>query len=85
MTRFPNICPHFLTHGDGPYDRREVTIRHLASHMSGAALPENAESDDMPDLDQVRIETRAGRGFSVFGIGNAHFGARDRNSGACRF
>ena len=61
--------PAFSTHGDGPYDRREVTIRHLASHTSGVALPERADSDALPDLNLIRIETPPGEVFLYSGLG----------------
>ena len=63
--------PEFTTAGDGPCDRRNITVRHLASHTSGAALPEEARPsfDTPPDLNQVRIDTSPGQVFLYSGLG----------------
>jgi CubicO group peptidase (beta-lactamase class C family) len=55
--------PTFREHGDGPFDRRAVTIRHLLSHTSGAAVGmlilertlEAASGKDMDALLNARV------------------------------
>jgi CubicO group peptidase (beta-lactamase class C family) len=56
--------PEFGTHGEGEFDRRTVTIRHLASHTSGAVSAERS-----PDLNIVRIDTPPGEVFLYSGLG----------------
>lgn len=58
--------PTFGTHGDGTFDRRDVTIRHLASHTSGAAYDGEGLPDDLND---VTIETKPGETFLYSGLG----------------
>jgi CubicO group peptidase (beta-lactamase class C family) len=59
-----SYLPEFGTHGEGEFDRRTVTIRHLASHTSGAASPERS-----PDLNSIRIDTPPGEVFLYSGLG----------------
>jgi CubicO group peptidase (beta-lactamase class C family) len=50
----------FESSGEGAFDRRNVTIRHLASHTHGAALDTAGFPSDLRD---IRIETEPGKGF----------------------
>jgi len=61
----------FTTHGNGPYDRRNVTIRHLASHTSGVSGPEEKQAHygTPPDLNHVQIDTKPGAEFLYSGLG----------------
>lgn len=65
--RVSKFLPEFATHGEGPHDRRTVTIRNLASHTSGAAMPEGKERER--NLDLVRIVTQPGETFLYSGLG----------------
>jgi CubicO group peptidase (beta-lactamase class C family) len=47
--------PDFTEHGDGPFDRRAVTIRHLMSHTSGAAVASNKTPEILPPSLNERI------------------------------
>lgn len=58
------FLPAFATRGEGAHDRRDVTIRHLASHTSGAVKEERDAN-----LDPVRIETPPGEVFHYSGLG----------------
>ena len=55
--------PPFGSPGKGPFDRRRATIRHLASHTSGVAFPQEEWDSGHPDLDTVSIETEPGVSF----------------------
>lgn len=63
--------PEFSTPGDGDFGRQTVTIRHLATHTSGAALPDGMDPDFGEDIDlgQVFIETKPGDVFNYTGLG----------------
>ena len=58
--------PAFNTKGEGPYDRREVTIRHLASFTAGTIIPPEKYTPSKgqpPDLELVQIDTESGKEF----------------------
>jgi CubicO group peptidase (beta-lactamase class C family) len=60
----------FREHGNGSFDRREVTIRHLLSHTSGAAVEGNKTPGLLPPgFDRVDIITEPGKGFKYSGLG----------------
>ena len=64
--------PEFSTHGEGAFDRRKVTIRHLASHTSGASIPKEKYTptkDNPPDLNLVQIDTEPGTSFLYSALG----------------
>jgi len=62
--------PAFREHGDGPFDRQAVTIRHLMSHTSGAAVDDDKTPESLPpDLDHVDIITEPGISFEYSGLG----------------
>jgi CubicO group peptidase (beta-lactamase class C family) len=62
--------PAFREHGDGPFDRRAVTIRHLLSHTSGAAVAGNKTPDSLPpSFDRIEIITAPGTGFEYSSLG----------------
>jgi len=62
--------PDFREHGDGPFDRQAVTIRHLLSHTSGAAVEGNKTPESLPTfLDQIEIITAPGTEFKYSGLG----------------
>jgi len=56
--------PEFQTHGEGQFDRRDVMIRHVASHLSGVEFPEESWTETPPDLSAVRIVTVPGEVFN---------------------
>jgi len=65
--------PEFNTHGDGPFDRRTVTIRHVASHTSGVSYAGSKNQElilDPPlELNNIRIETDPGKVFVYSSLG----------------
>jgi CubicO group peptidase (beta-lactamase class C family) len=62
--------PAFREHGGGTFDRRDVTIRHLLSHTSGAAVDGDKSPDSLPpDFGNVDIITEPGGGFEYSGLG----------------
>jgi len=62
--------PAFGEHGDGAFDRRDVTIRHLMSHTSGAAVNGNKVPEPLPtDFEGIEIITEPGIGFKYSGLG----------------
>ena len=62
--------PAFREHGDGAFDRRAVTIRHLLSHTSGAAVEGNKTPDSLPsDFERIEIITVPGTGFKYSSLG----------------
>ena len=62
--------PAFREHGDGTFDRRDVTIRHLMSHTSGAAVDGNKVPEPLPtDFAGIEIITEPGTGFKYSGLG----------------
>ena len=64
------FLPAFREHGDGPFDRRVVKIRHLMSHTSGAAVAGNKTPESLPpSFDGIEIITAPGTGFKYSGLG----------------
>jgi CubicO group peptidase (beta-lactamase class C family) len=62
--------PTFREHGDGPFDRRAVTIRHLLSHTSGAAVAGNKKPESLPpSFDRIEIITTPGTAFEYSNLG----------------
>jgi CubicO group peptidase (beta-lactamase class C family) len=62
--------PAFREHGDGPFDRNAVTIRHLMSHSSGAAYAGNKTPESLPpSLDRIEIITKPGSAFQYSNLG----------------
>jgi len=62
--------PTFTTKGNGAYDRRDVTIRNLMSHTSGAAVNGNKLPPTNPaDLNDVDIITQPGKDMLYSGLG----------------
>jgi CubicO group peptidase (beta-lactamase class C family) len=65
--------PAFTERGDGTFDRRDVTLRHLASHTSGAAIAgktlREIQFTPQVDLHTVQIDTEPGRAFLYSGLG----------------
>ena len=62
--------PDFREHGDGPFDRRAVTIRHLMSHTSGAAVAGNKTPEVLPpSFDRIEIITTPGTAFEYSSLG----------------
>ncbi len=62
--------PEFREHGDGLFDRRTVTLRHLLSHTSGAAFEGNKVPDPLPPgFDRVDVVTEPGKDFKYSGLG----------------
>ena len=62
----------FGTPGDGTHDRREVTIRHLASNTSGVSIPPEKytpEKDKPPGMELVQADTRPGQEFLYSTLG----------------
>jgi CubicO group peptidase (beta-lactamase class C family) len=65
-----NYLPAFREHGDGPFDRQAVTIRHLLSHTSGAAFSGNKTPESLPpSFDRIEIITAPGTVFDYSGLG----------------
>jgi CubicO group peptidase (beta-lactamase class C family) len=66
----PKYLPTFREHGDGPFDRRAVTIRHLLSHTSGAAVAGSKTPESLPpSFDRIEIITEPGTGFKYSNLG----------------
>ena len=62
--------PAFETKGMGTFDRRDVTIRHLASHTSGAFTEPDSLSRGRPrDLHDIKIVTAPGGPFLYSSLG----------------
>lgn len=62
--------PEFRTKGNGTFDRREVTIRNLASHTSGTAVNGvKLPATNPADLNDVEIVTQPGKDFLYSGLG----------------
>jgi CubicO group peptidase (beta-lactamase class C family) len=62
--------PAFKTKGNGTFDRRDVTIRHLMSHTSGAAVKgQKLPATNPADPDEVDIITEPGKDFLYSGLG----------------
>jgi CubicO group peptidase (beta-lactamase class C family) len=62
--------PAFREHGDGPFDRRSVTIRHLMSHTSGVAVEGDKSPDSLPaNFDSIGIITEPGGDLKYSGLG----------------
>ncbi len=60
----------FKSKGTGAYDRRNVTIRHLASHTSGTAVKGVRLPANLPkDINAVEIVTEPGKDFLYSGLG----------------
>ncbi len=65
-----NYLPAFKTSGKGAFDRRDVTIRHLASHTSGATFNREETPSGFPeDLSKIEIATKPGGPFLYSGLG----------------
>jgi len=65
-----NYLPAFREHGDGPFDRRDVTIRHLMSHTSGAAIDGDNTPELLPtNLARIQINTVPDTVFQYSGLG----------------
>ncbi|MCW8925385.1 MAG: beta-lactamase family protein [Xanthomonadales bacterium] len=68
--RVGQYLPSFTQHGEGPFDRRDVTIRHLLSHTSGAAFEGSKVPNPLPPgLDRIDIITPPGQDFKYSGLG----------------
>ena len=65
--------PEFKTPGDGPFDRRNITIRHLASHTSGVRFGIEQTGkliyDPPLDLTQIKVVTAPGKHFEYSSLG----------------
>jgi CubicO group peptidase (beta-lactamase class C family) len=62
--------PAFGEHGAGHYDRRDVRIRHLLSHTSGAAFEGSRTPESLPpDFGHIEIITEPGADFKYSGLG----------------
>lgn len=62
--------PAFREHGDGPFDRGDVTIRHLMSHTSGTAYRGNKVPNPLPPgLDRIDVVSQPGEDFRYSGLG----------------
>jgi len=62
--------PGFETKGTGDYSRRDVTIRHLASHTSGASCSQGVFIAELPEnLDEIEIITEPGGPFLYSSLG----------------
>jgi CubicO group peptidase (beta-lactamase class C family) len=62
--------PAFREHGDGPFDRRDVKIRHLMSHTSGAAVDGNKVPAILPPgFDRIQVISEPGAEFKYSGLG----------------
>lgn len=60
--------PHFENPGTGPFSRRDVTVRHLASHTSGLQFPGKQPQGSFYDLETA---TEPGTTFNYSAIGMA--------------
>ena len=65
------FLPAFQTRGKGLFDRREVLVRHIASHTSGSSISKATYdwSDTPPDLEWVQIDTAPGGVWDYSTIG----------------
>ncbi|NIP17499.1 MAG: serine hydrolase, partial [Xanthomonadales bacterium] len=64
------FLPAFREHGEGPFDRRKVTIRHLMSHTSGAAVDgEKAPESLPPGFGNIEIVSEPGGDYRYSGLG----------------
>jgi CubicO group peptidase (beta-lactamase class C family) len=62
--------PEFNAKGNGSFDRRDVSIRHLMSHTSGAAVAGDKVPKTNPqNLNDVDIITAPGKDFQYSGLG----------------
>ena len=62
--------PAFREHGGGAFDRRDVTIRHLMSHTSGAAVDGSKVPNPLPpSFDRIEIISEPGVSFKYSGLG----------------
>ena len=62
--------PDFREQGSGQFDRQAVTIRHLMSHTSGAAVDGNKVPVTLPsDFGGIEIITEPGVAFKYSGLG----------------
>lgn len=62
--------PAFREHGDGAFHRQDVTIRHLMSHTSGAAVDGSKVPNPLPpSFDRIEIISEPGVGFKYSGLG----------------
>ena len=65
--------PEFTNPGNGPFSRKDITIRHLASHTSGAGVTGKKLNEliyDPPlDLNLVDIQTKPGEVFLYSSLG----------------
>jgi CubicO group peptidase (beta-lactamase class C family) len=62
--------PAFSEHGEGLFDRRAVTFRHLLSHTSGAAYEGNLVPNPLPPgLERIDIVHQPGTVFKYSGLG----------------
>jgi len=62
--------PAFRVHGDGPFDRRDVKVRHLMSHTSGAAVDGNKVPDPLPpSFNRIQVISEPGVDFKYSGLG----------------
>ena len=62
--------PAFREQGDGLFDRRAVTLRHLLSHTSGAAYEGDKVPNPLPPgFDRVDIVSEPGKEFKYSGLG----------------
>lgn len=62
----------FKTKGDGAGDRRDVTIRHLASNTGGVSIPKEKyvpTKDKPPDMEFVQVDTPPGEVFEYSALG----------------
>lgn len=60
--------PEFADPGDGPFGRDQITLRHLASHTSGLALPDERPDPDV-DLSGLLVESKPGEVFVYSWLG----------------
>lgn len=64
------FLPAFAEHGGGPFDRRDVTIRQLLSHTSGAAVDgDKTPESPPPGFETVDIITEPGTDFEYSDLG----------------
>ena len=65
-----NYLPAFGERGDGTFDRRDVTIRHLMSHTSGASFAGSKTPETLPpSFDRIDIVTEPGAEFRYSNLG----------------
>jgi CubicO group peptidase (beta-lactamase class C family) len=62
--------PAFREHGAGAFDRRAVTIRHLLSHTSGAAVQGDKTPESLPPgFERIEIISKPGTEFQYSNLG----------------